>query len=88
MTKGEILNHLLFAAREVSPAIEDILTDSNSDAIRADTCFVDLGINSIDYIEIVTIIMEKLNIAIPINRFACTNNIQEIVDIVWHNTKL
>ncbi len=81
MTEEDVFSHILTAAREVTPIIDELVPAEYCTNLNKGICFVDLGINSIDYVEIVTKIMENLNVDIPMCRFVNTNNIQEAVEI-------
>ncbi|MEE8060031.1 MAG: phosphopantetheine-binding protein [Pseudomonadales bacterium] len=80
MTKQDLLEILLSAVKEVSSVNEAFLSTLNPDT---DIYFVDLGVNSIDYAEIVTIIMEQLNVDLPLDDFAKTNSIRDVVDLLF-----
>ncbi|WP_075185110.1 phosphopantetheine-binding protein [Teredinibacter haidensis] len=44
---------------------------------------VDLGINSIDYAEIVTTMMENLKIGVPLNNFCSVNRVDDIAELIF-----
>jgi acyl carrier protein len=87
MDRREILNIIYGAIIEVSPYTLDFLTKVNEDRSR-DFFFVDLGINSINYAEIAHIVMDKLKVSYPLDIFARTNRINDVVDIFYDLTSV
>jgi polyketide biosynthesis acyl carrier protein len=65
-----IVEHLVEVLPEIDP--QNVLI-SNS--------FSELGANSIDRMEIVTMTLQTLNLKIPLMAFAGARNIEELVDI-------
>ncbi len=76
--KSDIFEVIVTAIRESSSAFIEPALGIDLDG---KTCFVDLGINSIDYAEIMAIVMERLDIDMPLEEFVNTNNILEVVNI-------
>ncbi len=69
----------------VKTAIVEVLPDLNSDMISIEKQLKDLGANSIDRMEVVTISMEKLALKIPLMSFAQVSNIESLVDVLTEN---
>jgi len=82
MTKYEITEILKRAIVETSPFGAELLTSGD---LNDTTNFflVDLGINSIDYTEIASKVMQELDIDIPLNTFANTNRLSDVIDILF-----
>lgn len=81
MDRYEILNIIRSAIIEVSPYAAGLMPMKAVG--NQDFFLVDLGINSIDYAQVVLIVMNKLDIDFPIDVFARTNSINEVVDIFY-----
>ena len=81
--QANILNTLIASIKESSSVVND---QPPNIILEAGTCFVDIGINSIDYAEILSIAMEKLGVDIPLEEFANTNNITDVVNILIRKT--
>lgn len=79
MNRQDILNEILTAIQEVSPIGNDLLTERQ---LEPDACFVDYGVNSIDYAYVTTLVMEKLDIHRPLDDFTHTNRIFGVVDML------
>lgn len=79
MERHDIFNIIQNAILEVSPFAAEQL--ASRDIERQDTLFIELGINSIDYAEIASIIMGHLNIDHSLDIFTKTNHINDVVDI-------
>ncbi|PCK08195.1 MAG: hypothetical protein COA42_10325 [Alteromonadaceae bacterium] len=79
MNRQDILNEILVAIQEVSPIGSDLLIENHP---KPDTCFVDYGVNSIDYAYVTTLVMEKLGIDRPLDDFIHTNRIFGVVDML------
>ena len=69
----------------VKNVISEILPDVQSDLISRDKSLKELGANSIDRMEVVTMSMEELGLKIPLMSFAQVNNIQGLVDVLTEN---
>ena len=82
MDKLAILDIMRRTIVDVAPFAEDLLENSG-DLKNLRVCFVDLGINSINYAEIMLIVMDKLNLDFSLEIFTRTNNISDAVDIVY-----
>lgn len=86
MEKPEILDVIREAIMDISPYAENLATATDRDLKNSNVCFVDLGINSINYAEIMLIVMDKLNLNFSLDMFTRTNNINDAVDIL-HDLK-
>jgi len=82
MEKCEILDIMRGAIINVSPYAEDLVSNKR-EFQNLNVCFVDLGINSIDYAEIMLIVMDKLNLDFSLDIFTGTNRIIDAVNIVY-----
>jgi acyl carrier protein len=85
LTRDKVLDVILSSINESSVSLLGNLPCSE---IESHVCFVDLGINSISYAEIVTIAMEKLDVNIPLDDFGKTNCIADVVDIFFNRLVL
>ncbi|TVZ38750.1 phosphopantetheine binding protein [Alteromonadaceae bacterium 2753L.S.0a.02] len=82
MEKVKIRKMLIEAIVEVSPFSAAILQDAD-EKLTKETYLVDLGINSIDYAHIATILLEKLDISLPLDVFTKTNNVSDVVELFY-----
>lgn len=69
----------------VQETIMDILPDVEKEQISIEKQLKDVGANSIDRMEIVTMSMRELNIKIPLMSFAGVNNIEGLVNVLHEN---
>jgi acyl carrier protein len=81
MEKREILNIIYSAIVECFPSTEELLREKERSG-EHNFFLVDLGLNSIDYAEVVNLVMGKLNIDRPLDEFTHTNRVDEISDIL------
>ena len=79
MERHEAFSVIQNAILEVSPFAAEQLGSLNIE--KQDTSFIELGINSIDYAEIASIVMGHLDIDHSLDIFTNTNRISEVVDI-------
>ena len=79
MTKAEIFEIVKKNALEI--------LEVQADAITMDKSLSDLGANSVDRMEIVTLSMEELGIKIPFMSFAAATNIGSLVDVLSSNLR-
>ncbi len=84
VTKTEIVSLIKKLCIEQSPYCLELAKEPDF-KIYDDTCLVDLGINSIDYTEISTIIMEELDVEINLTSLAQINKIEDIANIVYEH---
>lgn len=82
MEKNSLYDIVYSAIVEVSPYAAERYT---KDAIRKNKAlfFVDMGINSIEYTEIVNIVMSRLDLDIPLYHFVKNNNVCQVVDFLY-----
>lgn len=66
----------------VKSAILEVLPDVNPDLIGIEKQLKDLGANSIDRMEVVTLSMEALGLKLPLMAFAQVGNIEDLVDVL------
>ncbi len=78
MTKEEIFN-------VIQNNILEIMEKVTADDITIEKSLKDLGANSIDRMEIITMSMEELDIKIPLIEFAKVKNIHELIDLLFVN---
>ncbi|WP_046744434.1 acyl carrier protein [Kordia zhangzhouensis] len=78
MSKEEVYN-------VVQETIMDVLPDVEKENIAIEKQLKDIGANSIDRMEIVTMSMRELNIKIPLMSFAGVNNIEGLVNVLHEN---
>jgi polyketide biosynthesis acyl carrier protein len=71
----------------VKKNIVEILPKTQADLIVPDQSLVDLGANSVDRMEIVTLSMEDLGVKIPLMSFAKVFNIESLVEVLFTNQK-
>ena len=69
----------------VKSIIIEVLPDLDSDQIQIEKNLKELGANSIDRMEVVTMSMEELDMKIPLMSFAHVSNIQGLVDVLIEN---
>jgi polyketide biosynthesis acyl carrier protein len=69
----------------VKNVIAEILPDLDPDQISIDKNLKDLGANSIDRMEVVTMSMEGLGLKLPLMSFAQVSNIEGLVDVLTEN---
>ncbi|HEU5333222.1 MAG TPA: phosphopantetheine-binding protein [Actinocrinis sp.] len=60
----------------------EVLPEVRADLVRIDGTLTDLGANSIDRADIVTMSMEALGITVPIREFQAVRDIQSLVDLL------
>ena len=71
----------------VKNAVVEILPNMNPEIISIEKSLKELGANSIDRMEVVTMSMEKLGLKIPLMSFANVSNIEGLVDVLVENCK-
>lgn len=69
----------------VKTAIMEVLPDVKSELISTEKSLKELGANSIDRMEVVTMSMEELGLKIPLMSFAQVSNIEGLVDVLTEN---
>ena len=65
--------------------IAEVLPDLDAEQISLDKSLKDLGANSIDRMEVVTMSMQELGVKIPLLSFAQVGNIEGLVDVLLEN---
>lgn len=71
----------------VKKNILEILPDIEPGMISLDRSLVDLGANSVDRMEVVTLSMEALDVKIPLLSFAKVGNIEGLVAVLFENVR-
>ena len=66
----------------VKNVISEILPDVKPEQISIEQNLKDLGANSIDRMEVVTMSMEGLGLKLPLMSFAQVSNIEGLVDVL------
>lgn len=84
MNKESIVELLFETICEVSDYAKNELDSLQLDQ-TAKLHFIDLGVNSIDYAEVATIINAKVGIEIPLDIYAKTNSIGEVADLIQNS---
>lgn len=69
----------------VKNIVMEVLPDVESDQITMERSLKDLGANSIDRMEVVTMSMEELGLKIPLMSFAHVSNIEGLVEVLAEN---
>ncbi|EZH71956.1 acyl carrier protein [Aquimarina atlantica] len=69
----------------VKNVIVEVLPDIKPDQIHIEKNLRELGANSIDRMEVVTMSMEELDLKIPLMSFAQVSDIQGMVDVLTEN---
>ena len=67
--------------------ILEILPDVAPDTVSLDRSLVDLGANSVDRMEVVTLSMEALDLKIPLMSFARVDNIEGLVAVLFEHVR-
>ncbi|WP_338551791.1 acyl carrier protein [Paenibacillus sp. KS-LC4] len=76
MTKQEIFEVVVSNVREVLPELED-------HSFQPTDQLVNLGANSVDRAEIVMMIIEELNLRVPLVELSTAKNIGELVEVLY-----
>jgi polyketide biosynthesis acyl carrier protein len=66
----------------VKNVISEVLPDVNPEQISIEQNLKELGANSVDRIEVVTISMEELGLKLPLMDFAQVSNIEGLVNVL------
>jgi len=66
----------------VRRATLDVLPDLDQFEVTLDGALADLGANSIDRADIVTMSMEELGITVPVGEFQAVRDIRSLVDVL------
>lgn len=69
----------------VKKVISEIIPGVKSELISSEKTLKELGANSIDRMEVITISMEELGMKIPLMSFAEVSNIEGLVDVLSAN---
>jgi polyketide biosynthesis acyl carrier protein len=69
----------------VKNVISEILPGVQSESISSEKSLKELGANSIDRMEVVTMSMEELGLKIPLMSFAEVSNIEGLVEVLSAN---
>lgn len=69
----------------VKNVIIEVLPDVKPEMITIEKALKDLGANSIDRMEVVTMSMEELGLKLPLMSFAQINNIEGLVNVLSEN---
>jgi polyketide biosynthesis acyl carrier protein len=72
----------------VKKVIMEVLPDLNPEMIDIEKELRNLGANSVDRMEVVTMSMEELGLKIPLMSFAQVGNIEGLVDVLTENYNL
>lgn len=66
----------------VKNVVMEVLPDVKPEEISMERSLKELGANSIDRMEVVTMSMEELDLKIPLMSFAQVSNIEGLVDVL------
>lgn len=66
----------------VKEIICEVLPDLDQAQIAPNKSLLELGANSVDRVEVVTMSMERLDLTVPLSKFANVNNIGELVAVL------
>lgn len=66
----------------VKRVIGEVLPDLDQALIAPNKSLLELGANSVDRVEVVTTSMERLDLTVPLSKFANVNNIGELVSVL------
>jgi polyketide biosynthesis acyl carrier protein len=66
----------------VKRVIGEVLPDLDQALIASNKSLLELGANSVDRVEVVTTSMERLDLTVPLSKFANVNNIGELVSVL------
>jgi polyketide biosynthesis acyl carrier protein len=66
----------------VKNVIMEVIPDLTPEMISIDKSLKELGANSIDRMEVVTLSMEALKLKLPLMSFASVTNIEGLVDVL------
>jgi polyketide biosynthesis acyl carrier protein len=80
MTKAEVFE-------VVKKNILEILPEVQPELVSIEKSLSDLGANSVDRMEVVTLSMEDLDLKIPLLSFASVTNIEGLVDVLFNNLR-
>ncbi|MBL6447898.1 acyl carrier protein [Fulvivirga sp. 29W222] len=69
----------------VKKIVMEVLPDVGPEQISMEISLKDLGANSIDRMEVVTMSMEELGLKIPLMSFAHVSNVEGLVDVLNMN---
>lgn len=69
----------------VKEMVSEVLYDLDPSEISIEKSLKDLGANSIDRMEVLTMSMEELGVKVPLVNFAKVSNIQGLVDVLSEN---
>ncbi|SNY24459.1 phosphopantetheine-binding protein [Paractinoplanes atraurantiacus] len=70
----------VFAA--VRAGIAEVLPEVRPDEVDIDGTLTDLGANSIDRAEIVTLAMQRLGVTVPVAEFRDVHDLRSLVDLL------
>jgi polyketide biosynthesis acyl carrier protein len=77
--KGDFVEQEIFAV--VKSCILEVVPDVKASAIAPNSSMRDLGANSVDRMEVVTLAMERLKVKIPVVEFTNVSNIGQLVQV-------
>ena len=69
----------------VKNVIMEVIPDLKPEMISIDKSLKELGANSIDRMEVVTLSMEALQVKLPLMSFAAVSNIEGLVDVLFES---
>jgi len=81
MTKDQIFELIKNSIKEIAP-------DIDTGDLRIEQRLKDIGVNSIDRADIIILLMEGLNLKIPLVEFGKLKNIEGIVDFLYEKSNV
>jgi polyketide biosynthesis acyl carrier protein len=91
LTNGPALMSNTITKAEVFDIVKnnilDILPKVQPEMVSIEKSLSDLGANSVDRMEVVTMSMEDLGVKIPLMSFAGVTNIEGLVDVLFNNAQ-
>jgi polyketide biosynthesis acyl carrier protein len=66
----------------IARSVRTVLPEIGQDQVRPDRSLSDLGCNSVDRAEVVSLTMEDLGIDVPVNAFSAVTDIGTLADLL------
>ena len=79
-SRGDVLAVVFASVREILPAVEP-------DRLRPDVHLRDLGADSVDRVEIIVTVLDRLGVDEPLASFTDLSDIDDMVDLLYRRTR-
>lgn len=79
-SRSDLLAVVFESVREILPTVEP-------DQLRPDVHLRDLGADSVDRVEIITTVLDRLGVDEPLASFTDLTNIDDMVDLLYRRTR-